>query len=183
MNPKPVSEVAEPTARREPLSRAARRCLVIGAYGGYLAVVVFWSLSSRFGAPRLLFLALLAGLVTLYSYGRLLYTGGFWKLANAPDDMLDERQIRARDAAYRGAYALVATAVLLPLVYWYIAADADKFVLWLPRTFGERNAVFWGAWLFLTTLPAAVLVWLEPDPAPSEDTPYEGAPSERTMPS
>lgn len=168
MNPKPVSDVAEPTARREPLSRAARRRLVIGAYGGYLAVVGFWTLSSQLGAPWVLLLALLAGLVTLYSYGRLLYTGGFWNLANAPDDSLDERQIRARDAAYRGAYALVAAVIILPLTYWYLAADANKLALWLPSTFGERTAVFWGVWLLFTTSPAAVLAWLEPSPIQAE---------------
>jgi len=156
---------------REPLSRAARRRLVIGAYGGYLALVVFWALSSRAGAPWLMVFALLAGLVTLYSYGRLLYTGGFWNLANNPDDRLDERQRRVRDAAYRWAYAISSATVFLALLYWYIAADvadADKLKLWLPSTFGERNAVFWGAWLLLTTLPAAVLAWLEPDPVGDE---------------
>lgn len=170
MNFKPVSDVTERTARREPLSRAARRRLVMGAYGGYLAVVGFWTLSSQLGATWLLLLALLAGLVTLYSYGRLLYTGGFWNLANAPDDSLDERQIRARDAAYRGAYALalVAAVVILPLTYWYLAVDADKLALWLPSPFGERTAVFWGVWLLFTTSPAAVLAWIEPEPIQNE---------------
>ena len=34
---------------------------------------------------------------------------------------------------------------------------------WLPRTFNELQAVFWGALLLASTLPSAILAWTEPD--------------------
>lgn len=164
---------------KEHLSRTARRRLVLGANGGYLAVVGFWVLSRQLEAPWLMLLVAVAGLVSVYSYARLLYTGGFLSLANDPDTKLDERQIRARDGAYRRAYTVSTTAVFLLMVYWYVAADAadsGRIALWLPQTFAERSAVLWGVLLLLNTLPAVVLAWLEPDPNQDEVT-FAGEPS------
>lgn len=146
------------------LSREQRRRLVLGAYMGYVGVVILWSISTALSSGWFFAAALAVGALMVYCYTRLLFKGGFWLLANAPDAQLDERQRYARDNAYRLAYAYASSAVMLALLYWYFASDIQKVKLWLPSTENELLATFWGFWLLLTTLPSAVLAWIEPDP-------------------
>jgi hypothetical protein len=84
----------------------------------------------------------------------------FWRAGNQPDCALDERERALRDRAYRRAYTIAGTAVLLGLVYVQLAFDSDDRIrYWLPAGFDEASRLFWGAFLVLITLPAAILAW------------------------
>lgn len=84
----------------------------------------------------------------------------FWRAGNQPDSALDERERALRDRAYRRAYSIAGAAVLLGLVYVQFAFDSDDRIrFWLPASFDEASRLFWGAFLVLVTLPAAILAW------------------------
>lgn len=148
----------------QPINRRQRRQLVIGMYLGYGLLVGFWTLSSQLKNAWPMALVVICALGIVYTFRELVIRHGFWVLANAPDQDLDERQVKARDNAYRIAYALFSSLAGLGVLYWYLATDAVKLRLWLPTTTNELNAVFWGVWLLMVSLPTAVLAWIEPDP-------------------
>jgi hypothetical protein len=89
-----------------------------------------------------------------------LWRSPWWRPGNAPDRMLDERELALRNRAYQRAYTLVCSVTLLTLIYLQLAFDADDRVrFWLPASYGEASRLFWGAFLLLVTLPAALLAW------------------------
>ena len=156
----------------KPLNRTHRQRLVIGLYLGYALIVAFWTLSSQLKNPWPMAFVVISAAGIFYAFRELVIRHGFWVLANAPDTDLDERQVKARDNAYRLSYALFSSLAALGILYWYLATDAKKLGLWLPSTSNELNAVFWGVWLLMVSLPTAVLAWTEPDPVRDEPTRY-----------
>lgn len=77
------------------------------------------------------------------------------------DARLDERQLALRNAAYLDAYRIVSAVVLLGVLW--IALGIDLGLWWVPSTFHEWNLIFWGLFIYTTTLPSAFLAWREPD--------------------
>ncbi len=103
---------------------------------------------------------LTAGLI----FGTLIYlyaNTNLWNLGNAPDKDLDERQVQVRNNAYRHAYTVMASLVVLFGLYYAIALD--KEVLWIPQTYDQASYFLWGAILLTMTLPSAILAWTEPE--------------------
>ncbi|ADI15602.1 hypothetical protein [Truepera radiovictrix] len=147
-------------------SRFVRRISVVGTYVSYLLLVLLWEPSKALGGAGFALLLLL-GLLTVLGYV-LICVFQLVLLWPQPGGMLDERQLAVRDRAFRVSFWVLSASVLFAALYGYLAADSGLF--WLPQTSSERQAVFWGVWLFVTTLPAAVLCWLEPD------VPFEPAP-------
>lgn len=82
-------------------------------------------------------------------------------IADDVDAKLDERQLALRNAAYLDAYRLVSAIVLLGVIW--IAVGTDKGFWWIPSSYDEWNIVFWGLFLYTTSLPSALLAWREPD--------------------
>lgn len=82
-------------------------------------------------------------------------------IADDLDTRLDERQIAQRNSAYLDSYRFVAGLVLLGVIWIALGTDLDYW--WIPTTFHERNAIFWGLFIYLTSLPSAILAWREPD--------------------
>ena len=39
----------------------------------------------------------------------------------------------------------------------------DKGFWWVPSSYNEWNVIFWGLFIYLTTLPSMFLAWREPD--------------------
>lgn len=154
-------------------SRPVRRLIVLGTYASYLLLVSFWEPSKVLGGAWLA-VVLPLGLLTLLGYTlvSVFQSGLLWP---QPGGALDERQLAVQDRAFRVSFWLLSTGVLLAALYGYIAADSGS--LWLPRTSSELQAVFWGVWLLVTTLPAAVLCWLEPDPIPESATVASSSPT------
>ena len=129
----------------------ARRGLTLVAFG-LLAVAVgaVWVDSLMVG--------LLVGALTVAAGTALRRTVRL--TADAPDEALGERQIARRDAAYRFAYILLATGIMLTLLVLYIAADAPRIGFDLePR---HLHALFWSVTGLGMLLPSAVLAWREP---------------------
>lgn len=84
-------------------------------------------------------------------------------IADDIDARLDERQLALRNAAYLDAYRVVASFMLLGIIW--IALGIDKSLWWVPKTYNEWNIVFWGVIVLTLTLPSAFLSWREPDRA------------------
>lgn len=128
-----------------------------------ILLVFLWEPAKALGGASWGWLAVVGplGFLTLLGYAFIsAFQAGL--LAPQTGGALDERQRTVQDRAFRVSYWIFSTGVLFAALYGYIAADSGSF--WLPETSNELQAVFWGFWLLATTLPAAVLCWLEPDP-------------------
>ncbi|PMB48249.1 hypothetical protein CEN41_01550 [Fischerella thermalis CCMEE 5330] len=89
------------------------------------------------------------------------------RVMNDPSDKLDEREIAYRDRAFRWAYIGFASLTSLIAVYWFIAADSERF--WLPSTSLQYIASFWLFWFVAYTLPDAVYAFNAPQPIQEKD--------------
>lgn len=165
-----------PVARLRPTyparTRRRRRLAVAATYGGYIALVVIWRFSRHVDTPWqpwVFALTIPAALIALVGLGGLL-TSQLWRAANEPDDVLDEREQRVRDRAYLHSYQVLAAIVVVGGAYISVAWDTHaRLGLWLPQTWNEVQAIFWGLLLLAATLPVAVIGWTEPDlPAESD---------------
>lgn len=89
-----------------------------------------------------------------------LWRSPYWRPGNHPDARLDERELAIRNRAYQRAYTLIASAVLLALIYLQLAFDRrDAVRFWLPSSYEEASRLFWTAFVYTATLPAAILAW------------------------
>jgi hypothetical protein len=139
------------------VSQKIRRLLVLGCYGGYLTLVLTWVLVPQ---PLRSPLTLVIGLLCLICMGAL-HLPNLLGISSGEDRLLDERQREFRNKMYLLAYQILGAIVMILALYAYIAADSKT--LWLPNGELELQAVFWGIWVLVTTLPAALVAWLEPD--------------------
>lgn len=69
---------------------------------------------------------------------------------------LDEMEMLLRHKALSWSYGVLSAALLLFIVYLAVATDAGG---WVPDDYEEWNGLFWGAFLYVTLLPAARLAW------------------------
>lgn len=140
------------------LKQSTRRWLVIGCYGGYALLILAWI----FVAPSALrsVSLLVIGLICVICMGLLLMPN-ILGISDGDQALLDERQRNFRNAMYVRAYQILGVVLLGIGLYGYIASDSKTW--WLPQSSLELQGVFWGLWLFVMTLPAALIAWLEPD--------------------
>lgn len=156
----PLGGSTSTTADAE-LRRPFRRMLVLVALLGYPLFVLAWLFLPAAGitglpwaiAVAVLGLAVLMAAAMLYLFRR--------SMAQAPDAMLDERQVRIRDRAYLTAYQVFAGITLVALLLLGIGADALDTPITL--TFDVLQPVIWGTILYGIVLPSAVVAWQEPD--------------------
>lgn len=143
------------------LRRPIRRILVVVAMLGYPVLVLAWLGLPAVGVTGLAWavlvgaigLAVLLSAATLYLFRR--------SMAQSPDAMLDERQVRIRDRAYLAAYQVFAGITLIGLLVLGIGGDALDAPVTL--TFDVMQPLIWGAILYGMILPSAVVAWQEPD--------------------
>lgn len=90
----------------------------------------------------------------------LFYKTDLWIFANAPDDQLDERQNVVRNYAYRYAYILMSTLIMLLLVYLMLVVDTGGWRPNLPMPF---TTFFWIISSLILSLPSIILAWMEPE--------------------
>lgn len=85
------------------------------------------------------------------------------QVSDAPDELLDERQIAVRNAAYLVAYRWLAM-VSLAVVVLLIAASDGKLLGWEYREVlsGDLHRLAIAFVFFMGILPAAVLAWQLP---------------------
>lgn len=146
------------------MRRRARRTLVI-------ASVVTWALPIAGGwslEPTLPYtgvgLGFLLSVVTYY-----LLQQASRLIIELPEGYLDERQLQVRDGSFAIAYRVLAgglaTAALAVFIAVAIAAEDVEGAVALPEV-GVHLALaaFLSLTMMMQSLPAAVLVWREPDP-------------------
>lgn len=152
-----------PTA--ENLSRARRRLLVTAMYLGlaaYAGAIAFWG--DRWWV--LLFVVPLLGSFAIYF--RFILPIAKEVNKKAPKK-LDERQLAVRGRAYYRAYRIIGTLFLAVVAYAMIAAEIEVVRLPFPRTGTQFSGLILASTILYATLPASVMVWIEPDPLPDEE--------------
>lgn len=136
------------------IPRAQRRVAVVLQMISYPLIFLLANLLGIW--PSVSALLALIGLAGVSAY--LYYNTGLWQFGNAPDDQLDERQLQARNQAYRFAYIGVSTLIVLLMLYLLLA---DDFGLKIPQTFDQVTPFFWTVWAIVMALPSAILAWTE----------------------
>jgi hypothetical protein len=139
-------------------SLSKRKWAVVLAYSGTLVLTVTRLAGTNLPVAAFIVLLVLSLAASGYGLVVLFRRTSLWAIGNNPDTMLDERQARTRDAAYRIAYSLVSTLTFMGLFYASIAVDKH---LWLPRDYSEVSTIMWAAFVLLLTLPSTVLAWSE----------------------
>lgn len=148
------------------LSGRERKTGVVVLYGAYGLAAALWIGAGGLRPWPIAIAVLLLVLAVFGSLGMLFQSTRYWKWGNAPDACLDEFEIASRNSAYKSAYVVVATASLLGMLIARIGADL------IPFRFSETalELLFWGWFLIVTTLPAAILAWTE-KPVDDDDEP------------
>jgi hypothetical protein len=144
------------------LPRRIRRPLVVLALVGYPLSVFCWTIAQTWlGLPPVVGGIIGLALVPAYVFA-------MWRiyefrnhLAQAPDDQLDERQIRVRDRAYLESYRAFVAVTLLGLAALAIIPDLIDQPITL--TYDVVQWLVMGAILLSLILPSAVVAWNEPD--------------------
>lgn len=85
--------------------------------------------------------------------------GAFQRITGDVESGLDERELDQRRRAQAFAYQAFGALTMFALIYLAIASDKG---LWVPASYDAWNAVWWGALLYLLTLPTAFLAWTTP---------------------
>jgi uncharacterized membrane-anchored protein len=136
--------------------------MAILAIAGYPLALTFWlvvgpAFGLQPGIGAIVSLALLA--VTMFAMYRLYAFRS--KMAQASDQMLDERQRQVRDRAYVDSYRWFVLITLLTLV----AVSLFPTLLDVPitLTYDVANWYIVGVVLISIALPSAVVAWREPD--------------------
>lgn len=143
------------------LSQGRRRLLVVVALSSYPLFVAAWvglPLAGVGGVAWVIPVIVLGAIVagtnwTLYRFRR--------SMAQAPNELLDERQVAVRDRAYLDSYRIFTALTMVVLIIGGILPDAlDRA---LPLTYDAVQPFVWGGILYGLSLPSAVVAWGEPD--------------------
>jgi hypothetical protein len=139
------------------LSASARKTTVLVMYGAYGVAAALWVAAGglKTGLTAIAVVALL--LLSLGAVILLFQNTRYWKWGNSPDAELDEFQLSSRNAAYKNAYVIIASFSLLVMLAARIGHDITQFTV----TESAREFLFWGWFLLVLTLPAALLAWTE----------------------
>lgn len=148
------------TARIPP--RLTRRRDVVLLFAGY--PLGTWALFQLLAGNRWFGLAHIGWVLLLLIGLAIPRVGRVGKaIADDADARLDERQLALRNSAYTDAYRFVSGLVLIGCIA--IALGSDLRQPWVPTGYEEWNAIVWGLFIYLTSLPSAILAWREPDRA------------------
>jgi hypothetical protein len=189
----PISSSAEQSKRRR-----WRRRQIIATYSSYAVVVILEIVKGHVtlgsGARGVLFVAFgLAGIAFIVSLVWLVGPGVRYGLSTrsyrqpAPGELKalkdqgvsakhaqamffrppDERQRAIREHARAVAYQIVGPVIYVVALY-LIFAPTFFHHPWLPSSQVEQVGLLTGLALLLSTLPAAVIAWSEPDPVPDD---------------
>lgn len=148
------------------LSGREKKAGIVVLYSAYGLAAALWIGAGGLRPWPVAVAVVILMLAVFGSLGMLFQRTHYWKWGNSPDAELDEFEIASRNSAYKTAYVLVASLSLLAMLAARIGADLVAF------TFSEtaRELLFWGWFLLVATLPAAILAWTE-KPVDDEDEP------------
>lgn len=144
------------TSQRRP-PPGVRKGAVIAMYGAYVVGALAWMASANSDQPGFGIAAIACWLVVFAALHLLFHRTGYWRWGNAPQESLDEFEVASRNVAYRIAYSLVAGTTLLALLAERFAWDVAQW----SADDRARDIIFWGWFLVVMTLPAAILAWTE----------------------
>ena len=94
----------------------------------------------------------------LVEFGGVAQTLSHWRWGQAPDAMLDEREIAVRLRAYYLSYVLFNSIVFLSLIALSFVTDLK---IMTEIGYSQISAVLWGVFLVGWTLPSAILAWID----------------------
>lgn len=100
-------------------------------------------------------IGLLLILVSAIGFGLLAGTR-FNRITGEQLPELDEYERKLRAGAMETAFQLFAALVLVGIIYMALASSKGW---WLPQTYDQWNGLFWGAFLYASLLPTAVLTF------------------------
>jgi hypothetical protein len=120
---------------------------------------VFWVQSNRRWLVTLTALALFSMACVLFAYVQL--RKSVRNVADAPDELLDERQIAVRDAGYLHAYRYL-SGVGLVYVGFYFLNSTEFFKSFFEVTTYNATQLVFSYCMFSACLPSMVLAWLMP---------------------
>lgn len=139
-------------------SLLSRRFTVLTVYGGYLCLALVVA-SGRMDAHIMPSIqALIAGIMAWSGVWILSRMAPHWRLGQAPDAELDERELSMRLRAYYLAYVIFNATVFLFLVGASLLMDIAKVS---SVNYVQISAALWGVFLYGWTLPSAVIAWID----------------------
>lgn len=139
-------------------SLLSRRFTVLTVYGGYLCLALVVA-SGRMDAHIMPSVqALIAGIMAWSGVWILSRMAPHWRLGQAPDAELDERELSMRLRAYYLAYVIFNATVFLFLVGASLLMDIAKVS---SVNYVQISAALWGVFLYGWTLPSAVIAWID----------------------
>ncbi|MCE9521946.1 MAG: hypothetical protein K8S25_05875 [Alphaproteobacteria bacterium] len=140
------------------LGRGSRRAVILFVYGGYAAVACVVASGKLDGSILPSIQAVVAGILAWVGVWILSRMSRHWRWGQAPDAMLDEREVATRYRAYYLAYVLYNSCVFLSLVALSFFIDL-KYI----TSFGypQVSALLWGVFLVGWTLPSTILAWID----------------------
>jgi hypothetical protein len=115
--------------------------------------------------------ATLASTIVLY----LLLRKSVRLLSDAPDDLLDERQISVRDWAHTRAYRLLAVSMVFYVALYAVFDTQDAGLTDHGSALGPWVSLGLSYLMYAASLPSMVLAWTLPSeiPPPSEPSPTD----------
>ena len=133
----------------------ACRLAVVLMYGSYVAGMVLQWEQNGAAAPQPLRSVVLGLFALALLTGSFLSVTYYWHWGTVNDGKLDERELATRNAAYVGAYRIIAVLSVAGSIWWLAGP-----LLRQPQALGtDANVLFWGYVLLLVTLPTALLAW------------------------
>lgn len=144
-------------ANHRQLSAFTRKAGVLVLYGAYGLAAALWIGVGGLRPWPVATAIVLLMLAVFAALGMLFRSTHYWKWGNSPDSELDEFEIASRNSAYKSAYVVVATASLVAMLIMRIGIDVAA----LRFSDMALELLFWGWFLVVATLPAALLAWTE----------------------
>jgi hypothetical protein len=140
------------------LGQASRRIVIALVYVGY-GLVAFTVASEKFDHLVLPSIqTLVIGILAWLGVWLISRMSRHWRWGQAPDAMLDEREIAVRLRAYYLSYVLFNSIVFLSLIALSFVTDLK---IMTEIGYSQISAVLWGVFLVGWTLPSAILAWID----------------------
>ncbi len=155
--------------------RETRRRAVLALYLGYPAFIAALWCGSYFNrgqqhlAATPFLLVVIAAMAAMLWGGYILLARTAINLPNISDRVLDERQRRVRDEAYRVSFRLMSGILFGAALYMLLALS---FGWPTPHSGDAVHVLFWAVFITTTTLPTAVIAWTTDEP-PGHDEEME----------
>ncbi len=148
-----------PTTLRQ---QRTRRLLVIATAASLLGMALVILIPNR---EILITISVFGGILTIVLYSQLLLSVRY--LSAAPNELLDERQIKVRDACHTVAYRLLSVVGILYFIF-FILTSGDGRLAYLVT--GNAYPLAFSLIMCVASLPPMVLAWTMPSESPDDKT-------------